>query len=432
LCCLLLVVACGAAVTATTHDVDHYDGILLFFRDHGQNCRNISADKDYEETWCGKSRAGRLEALRSMTGLNRDKDARERADLVQEVERLTAENSLLRSRLQECNLIYAHAPIGFMLLDRDFTILSLSEYTRMFARESLHRLLGRKCFEAVMRSPSVCEGCPVERALTTGKVCENLKGEPAHMGGQRFIHQIAVPVFVNGVVTRVLEIVVNRTETVVLQEQLERDFLTTIEALAQLIEIHDPQISGHSRAVREAAEQLAGEMGLKGQDLADVAHAAVLHDIGKIGIPREILDKNGPLSPLEYAQVKHHPGLGERALISIDRFARAREYVLSHHERYDGSGYPSGLKGEGIPLGARILAVADAYAAMTADRSYRRALSPDEALRELEGGSGSQFDPRVVEKFLALMDRQGIAAKPGKQAPGPEPPVFPPAIRDCG
>ena len=287
-----------------------------------------------------------------------------------------------------------------------FNILNLNEHTRLFVREPIGRLVGRKCYEALQHRSSVCESCPVERTLATGRVSENLKMEAAHLGGQKYIHQIAVPVLVDGVVERVLEIVADRTETVILQEQLEKDLLATMEALARLIELHDPQIGGHSHAVRETAGQLAGAMGLKGQDLADVAHAAILHDIGKIGVPKEVLDKNGPLTATEYAAIRLHPGFGERALVAIERFARAREYVLRHHERYDGTGYRDGLRGEEIPLGARILAVADAWAAMTADRSYRKALSPAQARRELERGAGSQFDPRVVAKFLVLLEQR--------------------------
>jgi len=331
----------------------------------------------------------------------------------EEIELLLAENSFLRQQLQERQLLYAHLPLAVILVDRDFNILNLSRHAGLFVKEPVARLVGRKCFEAVRHRSSVCESCPVESAMATGEVRENFAVEEAHLGGQRYIHQIAVPILADAEVVRVLEIVTDRTETVILQEQLDRDFANTLQALARLIEIHDPSTGGHSVAVREAAQQLGRAMGLTGRDLVEVIHAAILHDIGKIGIPKEILDKNGPLTAVECAVVRRHPGLGEQALLSIERFARTRQYVRHHHERFDGTGYPDGLKGEAIPLGARILAVADSWAAMTADRSYRPALSREEARRELERGAGSQFDPRVVARFLELLDQEEARAEKG-------------------
>ena len=144
--------------------------------------------------------------------------------------------------------------------------------------------------------------------------------------------------------------------------------------------------------------------------LKRVELGALFHDIGKIGIPASILMKPGPLTSEERALIERHPELGERILAPIDQLAEVRPIVRACHERYDGQGYPDQLRGEEIPLEARIIFVCDAYHAMTSDRPYRAALATDEALRRLAEAAGSQFDPRVIEACLRVLARPSPGA----------------------
>ena len=169
----------------------------------------------------------------------------------------------------------------------------------------------------------------------------------------------------------------------------------------------DPTTSEHSQRCSSLAARLAVELGLPQQEQSAIVLAALLHDIGKLAVPDEVLFKPGPLNEEEWAKMKEHPVAATQVLGQIQAVAEAMPAVLHHHEHFDGSGYPDGLTGSHIPLASRILLVTDAYDAMTSDRPYRKAMSPAEAIAELERNSGSQFDPRVVEVFLRILTRDG-------------------------
>ena len=173
----------------------------------------------------------------------------------------------------------------------------------------------------------------------------------------------------------------------------------TIKALVYILQDRDEYIAGHSRRVAEYAVSIAQELSLPEREVENIRLAALLHEIGIIGIREGLLHKPGKLSDEEYNHVKTHPLVAERMLKPIPELRGVIPYIKHEHERYDGKGYPDGLKGEEIPLGARIIAVADAFDAMTSDRPYRSAYRAEEAMAELERKAGSQFDPRVVEVF---------------------------------
>jgi HD-GYP domain-containing protein (c-di-GMP phosphodiesterase class II) len=175
-----------------------------------------------------------------------------------------------------------------------------------------------------------------------------------------------------------------------------------VEALANALEASDEAVSSHARWITDAALAVGRELGLEGKMLRRLEYAALLHDIGKIGVPQEILNKPGPLTQSERAVIETHPILGDRILAPIERLADVRTIVRACHERWDGDGYPDGLRGEEIPLEARIILVCDAYHAMVTDRPYRDRLPPAEARRRLGEAAGTQFDPRVVDAFLRL------------------------------
>jgi diguanylate cyclase (GGDEF)-like protein len=185
--------------------------------------------------------------------------------------------------------------------------------------------------------------------------------------------------------------------------------LATVIALAEALDIRDTGTSRHSQAVGRYAELMALELGLEPERVERVRLAGVLHDVGKIGVSDRVLAKAGPLDAAEWREMRTHPEIAGR-LLSRPEFDDLRGWILAHHERPDGRGYPLGLAGEAIPLEARILAVADAYEAMTADRVYRPALGEDAARAELEGGAGSQFDIEVVDALLGALEREGEPA----------------------
>jgi diguanylate cyclase (GGDEF)-like protein len=184
--------------------------------------------------------------------------------------------------------------------------------------------------------------------------------------------------------------------------ELERTFVSTIAALANALEANDEYSSSHARWITDMSLLVGRALELEGDALKRLELGALFHDIGKIGVPSEILQKAGPLTDEEFEIVKTHPELGEKILAPIERLADVRPIVRACHERWDGLGYPDGRKGADIPLEARIVLVCDAFHAMVTDRPYRSRLPGDEAARRLVDASGAQFDPVVVEAFLRL------------------------------
>lgn len=190
-----------------------------------------------------------------------------------------------------------------------------------------------------------------------------------------------------------------------LYEEVERSYNEIILALAQAIEAKDPYTHGHVARVRTHACRLAKALNLPPDEVELISKAAILHDVGKISIPDGILMKPGSLTAEEFEIMKSHAENALHILKDIRSLPpRIIDIVLHHHERYDGKGYPHGLKGEEIPLGAQIIGVADTYDAMTSDRPYRKGFTPDEALRRMESASGTQFNPRLLKAFFGLFD----------------------------
>jgi HD-GYP domain-containing protein (c-di-GMP phosphodiesterase class II) len=185
-------------------------------------------------------------------------------------------------------------------------------------------------------------------------------------------------------------------------ESLERTFLSTVEALANALEANDEYTSSHARWITDTALHVGRMLGLDGKALKRLELGALFHDIGKIGVPEAILSKPGPLTDEEWNVVRLHPELGARILAPIERLEDVCDIVRHCHEHWDGSGYPGGLAGDEIPIESRVILVCDAYHAMTTDRPYRKRVPVAEARRRLLEASGAQFDPRVVEAFLAL------------------------------
>ncbi|MDD5747849.1 MAG: GAF domain-containing protein [Actinomycetota bacterium] len=190
-----------------------------------------------------------------------------------------------------------------------------------------------------------------------------------------------------------------------LYQRLEDSYIGTIASLVTAMEARDPYTTGHSARVTKYAVAIAHELGLTPDEIDDIRLAGMLHDLGKIGIPDNVLKKPGRLTEDEYSAIKMHPALSVKILESLPQLGNIIPLIYHHHERYDGGGYMNGKSGEEIPLGARILAVADSYEAMTSDRPYRKALSKEEAVAEIKRNSGSQFDSKVAEAFLRLLEK---------------------------
>lgn len=183
----------------------------------------------------------------------------------------------------------------------------------------------------------------------------------------------------------------------------EQVTLNSITSIANTIDAKDRYTSGHSVRVAECAVEIARRLGWTEEELKNLHYVALLHDIGKIGVPDSILNKPTKLTEQEFSEIKKHPVTGAEILKDIHTIDHVEEAALFHHERYDGTGYPFGLKGADIPLYARIVGIADAYDAMTSNRVYRKHLSMDEVIKEFERCSGSQFDPEITEIFIEML-----------------------------
>lgn len=210
---------------------------------------------------------------------------------------------------------------------------------------------------------------------------------------------------------RILAMIANQAAVAIensrLYRSLEDSYLDTIKTLVMAMEAKDHETRGHSERVRKYAIKVAEILKLDDTQVNVLNYAGYLHDIGKIGISDFILNKKEPLTAPEYNTIKKHPEIGYYMLKGVRHLSGASEIIRSEHEKYDGTGYPDGLKNERIPIGARIIAVADAYDAMTTDRPYRHALPKKEAVRRLKESAGTQFDPKVVKAFLETIGYEG-------------------------
>ena len=191
-----------------------------------------------------------------------------------------------------------------------------------------------------------------------------------------------------------------------LYTKMRKMYLETIRALAEAIDAKDPYTKGHSERVTQTSVALARELNLPEREIDNIEYAALLHDIGKIGIDERILGKNDGLTSEESKRIKEHTIIGAKIIKPVEFLKDSYKAIYHHHERYNGDGYPDELKGEDIPISSRIITVADAYDAMGSDRPYRKKLNKDKILKELKVQSGKQFDPEVVKALISILDRE--------------------------
>ncbi len=200
-------------------------------------------------------------------------------------------------------------------------------------------------------------------------------------------------------------------------EHLQAVNLSFAAAMVRALDERDTWTAGHSVAVATYSRDIAREMGLSNDEVDLIHLTGLVHDIGKIGVPAEVLQKTSALTDDEWAKMREHSAIGHRILCEVEDYSEVASIVLSHHERIDGAGYPEGLMGESIPLLARVIAVADAYNAMTSVRPYRGAMEPEMAITQLINGRGSQFEPGAVDAFLRVLERESDSYRRGTGLP---------------
>jgi len=203
-------------------------------------------------------------------------------------------------------------------------------------------------------------------------------------------------------------------ELIKAREKILEANINTVKSLVSTLEAKDPYTKGHCERVTNYAIKIAEAMNLDEGYISVLRNAASIHDIGKLGISDDILHKPGKLDDNQWDIIKRHPSDGVNIVSTLDFLDKEKEIILHHHERFDGRGYPDGLKEEEIPLGAKILAVADSFDAMNSTRPYRSALSNQEIIKELEKGKGQQFDPEIADVFLNVIRNNGVEIKSHK------------------
>src|SRR5207237_10805053 len=233
------------------------------------------------------------------------------------------------------------------------------------------------------------------------------------LSNQWFVPLAAAPLYLT---YRTYKVYLGRVEDERRHTQEMADLhLATIEALALAIDAKDQTSQLHIRRVQLYAAALARGLGMNENEIQGVKTAAMLHDIGKLAVPEHILSKPGPLTPEEFQKIRAHPKVGADIVSSVPFPYPVAPLILSHHERWDGKGYPAGLKGEDIPLGARILSIVDYFDALTSDRPYHKAMSEEAALALLQQEAGKALDPRVVETFLRIIPQLREEAEKNEQ-----------------
>ena len=255
-------------------------------------------------------------------------------------------------------------------------------------RADISPIKGRKKYEKVN---SICVPLKTRKGVI-GVVNLNRKGEdkPFTEDNLKLLFTMA-------------DLAASAIENATLYQNLHESYLSIIRALVSALELKDSHTRGHSESVTRYAVALAERLKLSPQEIESIEVAAILHDVGKIGIHEYILNKPGKLNDEEWKEVKQHPEFSYKILKEVGFPWKIKPIIYAHHERYNGKGYPVGLKEKKIPLGARILAVADTFAAMTSDRPYRKGLSKERAIKELKRVSGTQLDPELVKVFVEML-----------------------------
>jgi len=331
-------------------------------------------------------------------------------------------------RRQLIMTLIQNTPAAYAVLGRDYRIIFLNDFFMRARKMEGPVPVGEKCY-ATINNGVPCPQCAVHKAIENGRPARMLRKDVLPDGTVTYTDDFAVPIRKDPQTNDfdcILQVMVSRTNEMLLWERNNRLFLDIVYSLIRQLERRSPHTCAHSRNVAAIVTKLTRYLGMGSQAVFHSALGGLLHDLGMFFVPREILEKRMVLSSEEYSTVKEHPVYTGRFLAGLTSFGTLRDIAVSHHERWDGGGYPNGVGGEDIPLEARVAAVADAYDAMTSDRPHRRALSHAEAMAEINRQAGSQFDPRIAGKFIQMvedggLDRDTLVALPDKYAvPAPE------------
>lgn len=331
-------------------------------------------------------------------------------------ERKQAEAAIEESEIKH-RLLLNSISLPVLALKEDMTILYCNQAYARFVQKDQEKLEGQNLLQIFPRLTETNTYQMYRKVLNTGL---NQESEGQHQ--DRFIHSdiYRTPWGILAIAEDITERkqaedalwhakedleqrVEERTrELAEANRLLQQSYDDTIRAITAAMDAKDSYTRGHSEEVKRIALMIGQKMKLPPESLHRLEYAALLHDIGKIGVSEKLLTKGTALTEFEFEEVKLHPQIGGKLLEQVELLKEAGPIIQAHHENYDGSGYPKGLKGEAIPIESRIIAVADAYEAMTMDRPYRKALSRGEAQQRLKQGAGTQFDPRIVEILLEL------------------------------
>lgn len=302
--------------------------------------------------------------------------------------------------------LFKYMPCAVMTLEKDFTIIDVNELVSKVTGFHCCAIKGKKCYE-VLGNGDICSGCLVQKALISGEPEYGTQLKYEIDNKPIYGKQTVIPIKDQyGNIEYVYEIVIDITQEVALERENLEILMDIVTSMAHLIESRDPSTGAHCINVQRIALSIGKIMGLNKEDLKDLSIAAILHDIGKIGIPESILNKPGCLTDLEFSIIQRHPQIGYDAIKNIKQLQKVSEAIRDHHEHYNGEGYPNGKKNEEISMIARILTVADVFEALTSDRVYRKAMRPKQAIGIIQAGKKQQFDPRVVDALLELVYKE--------------------------
>jgi len=324
-----------------------------------------------------------------------------------------------RQNLRECETKYQAIldtiDVHMSLINSDFRIMWANNKAKQLFG---HDMIGKHCYEAYYgkKKPCADPSCITQQAFKKGYV-KSRSAKTFTFNGKKMFFKAKAKVVSrdrHGNPTAVVKIFKDITEHKLAEKelqksmkQLRKNLAGTIQAMARTVESRDAYTAGHQRRTTNIARAIAYEMGLSKQTIDGIRMAGVVHDLGKISIPAEILSKPGVLSDTELSLIKQHPQAGYEILKGIDFKWPVADIVLQHHERMNGSGYPYGLQGDDILLEARIIGVADVIEAMASHRPYRPALGIDDAFEEITMNSGIMYDHEVVGKAVDLFTRKG-------------------------
>lgn len=325
--------------------------------------------------------------------------------IIRDISKYKKAERALKESEKEKSVILDSSPMRILCRDKDYNIIWANKAACDYIKKDLEETLEIKCYKYWKGRVTLCGDCPSDKIWLNRTT---LKREKRTRDG-KYWYIIDTP-FKNekNEVVAIIQNALDITEQKEAQKKLKNIVYAIIEAISKIMDTRDPYTAGHQKRVTQLAFAISREMKLSLERIESVRIASQIHDIGKIGIPSEILTKPSVLDSVEFSFMKKHPGIGYNILKGIAFPYPIAQIVLQHHERIDGSGYPDGLKGEEILFEAKIIAVADVVEAMSSHRPYREALGIDVALEEIEKNKGTLYEPEIVDVCIKLFREKGF------------------------